>query len=178
VPQGEVRFENVSFGYGEAKRVIDNRFDGTRWRKIGLIGRLVQVLVNLLLRFHDLDAGRVLIDGQDIANVTQDSLRSHIGMVTQDTSLLHRSVRDNITYSRPTPVTPTCASCRAGRSLGIHRPADGPAGRTGFDAQVGERGVTVGRQRQRIAIARGRCRKDALDFVVGRGHRAAHPTAS
>ena len=160
VPQGEVRFENVSFGYGEGKRVIDNLNLTVRaGEKIGLIGRSgagKSTLVNLLLRFHDLDAGRVLIDGQDIANVTQDSLRSHIGMVTQDTSLLHRSVRDNITYSRPnaSDADMLLAAQRAEASGFIDQLTD-LQGRTGFDAQVGERGVKLsGGQRQRIAIAR------------------------
>jgi ATP-binding cassette subfamily B multidrug efflux pump len=160
VPQGEVRFENVSFGYGEGKRVIDNLNLTVRaGEKIGLIGRSgagKSTLVNLLLRFHDLDAGRVLIDGQDIAGVTQDSLRSHIGMVTQDTSLLHRSVRDNITYSRPnaSDADMLLAAQRAEASGFIGQLTD-LQGRTGFDAQVGERGVKLsGGQRQRIAIAR------------------------
>ncbi|MEP6791688.1 MAG: ABC transporter ATP-binding protein, partial [Ramlibacter sp.] len=100
VPRGEVHFDHVRFGYGQAKAVIDD-FSLTvkPGEKIGLIGRSgagKSTLVNLLLRFHDLEAGRILVDGQDIAHVTQDSLRSHVGMVTQDTSLLHRSVRDNI----------------------------------------------------------------------------------
>ncbi|HEY2255927.1 MAG TPA: ABC transporter ATP-binding protein, partial [Variovorax sp.] len=102
VPHGEVRFEHVSFRYGDAGRnVIDDlRLSVAPGEKIGLVGRSgagKSTLVNLLLRFHDLDSGRILIDGQDIAQVTQDSLRAHIGMVTQDTSLMHRSVADNIT---------------------------------------------------------------------------------
>ena len=106
VPHGEVKFDNVGFRYSSrADRVIEDFSLVVKpGEKIGLIGRSgagKSTLVNLLLRFYDLDAGRILIDGQDIAHVTQDSLRSHIGMVTQDTSLLHRSVRDNILYGRP-----------------------------------------------------------------------------
>ncbi len=160
VPRGEVRFEGATFSYGEGKPVIDQLSLTVRaGEKIGLIGRSgagKSTLVNLLLRFHDLDAGRVLIDGQDIANVTQDSLRSHIGMVTQDTSLLHRSVRDNITYSRPaaSDADMRLAAERAEASGFISQLTD-LQGRTGFDAQVGERGVKLsGGQRQRIAIAR------------------------
>jgi ATP-binding cassette subfamily B multidrug efflux pump len=160
VPHGAVQFENITFGYGEGKPVIDQLSLTVRaGEKIGLIGRSgagKSTLVNLLLRFHDLDAGRVLIDGQDIAGVTQDSLRSHIGMVTQDTSLLHRSVRDNITYSRPTASDADMhlAAERAEASGFIAQLTDAQ-GRTGFDAQVGERGVKLsGGQRQRIAIAR------------------------
>jgi ATP-binding cassette subfamily B multidrug efflux pump len=127
--------------------------------KIGLIGRSgagKSTLVNLLLRFYDLDSGRILIDGQDIANVTQDSLRAHIGMVSQDTSLLHRSVRDNIAYGRPTAAEEEVlqAAKRAEAHDFIGRLSD-LHGRTGYDAHVGERGVKLsGGQRQRIAIAR------------------------
>ncbi|MEY4415777.1 MAG: hypothetical protein RIQ53_3070, partial [Pseudomonadota bacterium] len=113
-------------------------------------------MLNLLLRFHDLQGGRITVDGQDIAHVTQDSLRAQVGMVTQDTSLLHRSVRDNILYGRPD------AGEDALRAAATRAEADGfiaalsdPKGRTGFDAHVGERGVKLsGGQRQRIAIAR------------------------
>jgi ATP-binding cassette subfamily B multidrug efflux pump len=112
--------------------------------------------VNLLLRFYDVEAGRVLIDGQDIAMATQDSLRAQVGMVTQDTSLLHRSVRDNILYSRPdaTDVQMIAAAERAEADEFIRSLGD-PADRRGYDAHVGERGVKLsGGQRQRIAIAR------------------------
>jgi len=160
VPRGEVRFEQVGFSYGEGPRVIDGLTLTIKpGEKIGLIGRSgagKSTLVNLLLRFHDLNAGRVLIDGQDIAGVTQDSLRSHIGMVTQDTSLLHRSVRDNITYSRPgaTEAQMQTAARRAEADGFIANLTD-PHGRKGYDAHVGERGVKLsGGQRQRIAIAR------------------------
>ncbi len=160
VPRGEVRFEAVNFSYGKNKPVIDQLTLTVRpGEKIGLIGRSgagKSTLVNLLLRFYDLDGGRILIDGQDIASVTQDSLRSHIGMVTQDTSLLHRSVRDNITYSRPgaSDEDMRLAARRAEADAFINDLTD-PHGRHGYDAHVGERGVKLsGGQRQRIAIAR------------------------
>ncbi|MDF2464752.1 MAG: transporter ATP-binding protein [Ramlibacter sp.] len=150
VPRGEVKFEHVNFSYGKTVKPGE---------KIGLIGRSgagKSTLVNLLLRFYDLDSGRILIDGQDIANVTQDSLRAHIGMVSQDTSLLHRSVRDNIAYGRPTAAEEEVlqAAKRAEAHDFIGRLSD-LHGRTGYDAHVGERGVKLsGGQRQRIAIAR------------------------
>ena len=160
VPRGEVRFEAVNFSYGKNKPVIDQLTLTVRpGEKIGLIGRSgagKSTLVNLLLRFYDLDSGRILIDGQDIATVTQDSLRGHIGMVTQDTSLLHRSVRDNITYSRPdaSDEDMRLAARRAEADTFIADLTD-PHGRHGYDAHVGERGVKLsGGQRQRIAIAR------------------------
>ncbi len=160
VPRGEIRFEQVGFSYGDGPRVIEDLNLTVRpGEKIGLIGRSgagKSTLVNLLLRFHDLDAGRILIDGRDIAGVTQDSLRSHIGMVTQDTSLLHRSVRDNISYSHPgaTEAQMQLAARRAEADAFIANLSD-PHGRKGYDAHVGERGVKLsGGQRQRIAIAR------------------------
>ncbi|THF63782.1 ABC transporter ATP-binding protein [Pseudothauera nasutitermitis] len=164
VPRGEVRFEQVGFAYGaqgeNARRVIDDFSLTIRpGEKIGLVGRSgagKSTLVNLLLRFHDLESGRILIDGQDIAGVTQESLRAAIGMVTQDTSLLHRSVRDNILYGRPdaTEEQMVAAARRAEAHEFILTLSD-PKGRTGYDAHVGERGVKLsGGQRQRIAIAR------------------------
>ena len=160
VTHGEVRFEDVSFGYGNGRPVIDQLNLTIRaGEKIGLIGRSgagKSTLVNLLLRFHDVNAGRVLIDGQDIANVTQDSLRRNIGMVTQDTSLLHRSMRENILYGRPdaTEDAMRAAAQRAEAADFIESLTD-LQGRTGYDAQVGERGVKLsGGQRQRVAIAR------------------------
>ncbi|WP_309678377.1 ABC transporter ATP-binding protein, partial [Polaromonas sp.] len=160
VPRGEVRFEQVGFSYGEGRRVIDGLTLTVKpGEKIGLIGRSgagKSTLVNLLLRFHDLDAGRVLIDGQDIAGVTQDSLRSQIGMVTQDTSLLHRSVRDNISYGRPAASEEEMISAsRRAEAHGFVQNLGDLQGRKGYDAHVGERGVKLsGGQRQRIAIAR------------------------
>ena len=161
VPRGEIRFEQVGFSYSAGgPRVIEGLNLTVRpGEKIGLIGRSgagKSTLVNLLLRFHDLNDGRILIDGQDISAVTQDSLRGHIGMVTQDTSLLHRSVRDNIAYSRPgaTDADVQTATVRAEADGFIAHLTD-PHGRKGYDAHVGERGVKLsGGQRQRIAIAR------------------------
>ncbi len=164
VTKGEVRFEQVGFAYGatgpEAKNVVDKLSLHIRQgEKIGLVGRsgaCKSTVVNLLLRFHDVAQGRVLIDGQDIAHVTQDSLRAQIGMVTQDTSLLHRSVRDNVLYGRPdaSEAEMLVATQRAEAHEFIQGLADAK-GRKGFDAHVGERGVKLsGGQRQRIAIAR------------------------
>ncbi len=160
VSQGAVRFENVRFAYGGKDAVIDQfSLDIRPGEKIGLVGRSgagKSTLVNLLLRFYNVETGRVLIDGQDIARVTQESLRAQIGMVTQDTSLLHRSVRDNILYGRPdaSDEEMIAAATRAEAQAFIATLND-PAGRTGYDAHVGERGVKLsGGQRQRIAIAR------------------------
>ena len=160
VTQGDIRFENVTFGYGKATPVIrDLNLHIRPGEKIGLVGRSgagKSTIVNLLLRFYDVEAGRVLVDGQDVAAVTQDSLRAHIGMVTQDTSLLHRSVRDNILYGRPdaSDADMVAAATRA-EAMDFIRSLSDPAGRMGFDAHVGERGVKLsGGQRQRIAIAR------------------------
>jgi ATP-binding cassette subfamily B multidrug efflux pump len=160
VPHGEVRFEDVGFAYGGKRQVID-RFSLTirPGEKIGLVGRSgagKSTLVNLLLRFYDVESGRLLIDGQDVSKVTQNSLRAHVGMVTQDTSLLHRSVRDNILYGRPdaTDAEMIAAAERAEAGEFIAALADAK-GRKGYDAHVGERGVKLsGGQRQRIAIAR------------------------
>jgi ATP-binding cassette subfamily B multidrug efflux pump len=160
VPRGEVRFENVRFHYGKPEPVIDGFGLTVRpGEKIGLIGRSgagKSTLVNLLLRFYDIDGGRIVIDGQDIAGVTQDSLRSHIGMVTQDTSLLHRSVRDNILYGRPTASeAEMLLAARRAEADGFIQGLSDLQRRTAYDAHVGERGVKLsGVQRQRIAIAR------------------------
>jgi ATP-binding cassette subfamily B multidrug efflux pump len=160
VTKGEIQFENVTFNYGGNRKVIDGlNLTIHPGEKIGLVGRSgagKSTIVNLLLRFYDVGSGRILIDGQDIANVTQDSLRTHIGMVTQDTSLLHRSVRDNIVYGRPdaTDEDMIAAAKRAEAHEFIQQLTD-PKGRQGYDAHVGERGVKLsGGQRQRIAIAR------------------------
>jgi len=161
VTQGEVRFEDVTFRYGEGKPPVIDRLSLTvrPGERIGLVGRSgagKSTLVNLLLRFHDIESGRVLIDGQDIAHATQDSLRAHIGMVTQDTSLLHRSLADNIAYGRPdaTETQIRAAAERAEASGFIDQLTD-LHGRRGLAAHVGERGVKLsGGQRQRIAIAR------------------------
>ena len=160
VTKGEIQFDNVTFNYGGNRKVIDSLSLIIRpGEKIGLVGRSgagKSTIVNLLLRFYDVGSGRILIDGQDIANVTQDSLRTHIGMVTQDTSLMHRSVRDNIVYGRPdaTDEDMIAAAKRAEAHEFIQQLTD-PKGRQGYDAHVGERGVKLsGGQRQRIAIAR------------------------
>ncbi|WP_046111661.1 ABC transporter ATP-binding protein [Aquincola tertiaricarbonis] len=160
VPRGEVRFEHVSFGYGGDKRVIDDLNLHIRpGEKVGLVGRSgagKSTIVNLLLRLYDVEQGRILVDGQDIAQTTQDSLRAQVGMVTQDTALLHRSVRDNILYGRPD--ADEAAMVSAARRAEAHDFVLGltdPKGRSGYDAHVGERGVKLsGGQRQRIAIAR------------------------
>lgn len=164
VSRGEIRFEHVSFAYGAegegARRVIEDFSLLIRpGEKIGLVGRSgagKSTLVNLLLRFHDVTGGRILIDGQDIATVTQESLRAAIGMVTQDTSLLHRSVRDNILYGRPDATeAQMIAAARRAEAHDFILGLTDPKGRRGYDAHVGERGVKLsGGQRQRIAIAR------------------------
>ena len=160
VTRGELRFERVSFAYGGARSVLDD-FDLSvaPGEKIGLVGRSgagKSTVVNLLLRLYDVESGRILIDGQDIAHVTQESLRRQIGMVTQDTSLLHRSVRDNIVYGRPD--ASDAEMLRAAERAEAHDFITGlvdPKGRHAYDAYVGERGVKLsGGQRQRVAIAR------------------------
>ncbi len=160
VARGDIRFEQVSFAYGGKRDVIEKLDLHIRpGEKIGLVGRSgagKSTIVNLLLRFYDVESGRILIDGQDIAQVTQNSLREQIGMVTQDTSLLHRSVRENIVYGRPdaTEEDMLAAAKRAEADEFVGALTD-PKGRKGYDAHVGERGVKLsGGQRQRIAIAR------------------------
>jgi ATP-binding cassette subfamily B multidrug efflux pump len=160
VTRGEIHFERVQFAYGAGPAVIDQLDLHIRpGEKIGLVGRSgagKSTVVNLLLRFYDLSGGRITIDGQGIATVTQTSLRAQVGMVTQDNSLLHRSVRDNILYGRPdaTDAQMIAAARRAEAHEFIEALVD-PQGRRGYDAHVGERGVKLsGGQRQRIAIAR------------------------
>lgn len=160
VSRGEVRFEQVRFSYGGERVVIDDFSLTIRpGEKIGLVGRSgagKSTITNLLLRFYELESGRILIDGQDIAQVTQDSLRAQVGMVTQDTSLLHRSVRDNLLYGRTdaSDEQMIAAAQRAEAHEFIQSLTD-PKGRSGYDAHVGERGVKLsGGQRQRVAIAR------------------------
>lgn len=160
VEQGQIDFDKVSFHYGEQSGVLEGLdLQIKPGEKVGLVGRSgagKSTLVNLLMRFHDVEKGRILIDGQDIRKVTQDSLRSQIGMVTQDTSLLHRSIRENILYGRPDATEEELeqAIIKAQASEFIASLTD-PSGNTGLDAQVGERGVKLsGGQRQRIAIAR------------------------
>ena len=160
VPRGEIRFDHVHFHYGKGGGVIEGLDLVIQpGEKVGLVGRSgagKSTLVNLLLRFYDPEAGRILIDGQDIAAVTQESLRGQIGMVTQDTSLLHRSIRDNIRYGSPDADDAAVrrAAARAHADVFIAGLEDAK-GRRGYDAFVGERGVKLsGGQRQRIAIAR------------------------
>ena len=160
VENGDIAFQNVRFHYGKKKGVIEDLTLSVKpGEKVGLVGRSgagKSTVVNLLLRFYDIEGGRILIDGQDIAAATQDSLRANIGMVTQDTSLLHRSVRDNILYGRPDATEEMMieAAKRAEAHEFIQELGD-PKGRRGYDAHVGERGVKLsGGQRQRIAIAR------------------------
>ncbi len=168
VNNGEIRFSGIRFDYGKVSngavgrpmRVIENLSLSVKpGEKVGLVGRSgagKSTLVNLLLRFYDLEGGRILIDGQDIATVTQDSLREQIGVVTQDTSLLHRSVMDNILYGRPDASSATMmASAQQAQADGFIAGLEDMKGRKGYEAHVGERGVKLsGGQRQRIAIAR------------------------
>ena len=160
VKQGEIKFNNVSFAYDPNKPLL-NHFNLTikPGEKVGLIGRSgagKSTIVNLLLRFYEAQEGSITIDGQNVLDVSQESLRSQIGLVTQDTSLLHRSVRDNIIYGRPTATDEEMinAAKRAEAADFILYLSDAQ-GRKGYDAHVGERGVKLsGGQRQRIAIAR------------------------
>jgi ATP-binding cassette subfamily B multidrug efflux pump len=160
VRQPGIRFENVSFHYGKGSGVID-RFSLTinPGEKVGIVGRSgagKSTLVSLLLRLYDVEGGRILVDGQDIAGVRQESLRMQIGVVSQDTALLHRSVRDNILFGRPDAGEARLVeAARRAEALDFIQRLHDQQGRTGFDAHVGERGVKLsGGQRQRIAIAR------------------------
>jgi len=160
VTRGEIRYDDVTFHYGQEGGLIqDLDLAIEPGEKIGLVGRSgagKSTLVNLLMRFHDLEGGRILVDGQDIAHATQESLRAQIGMVTQDTSLLHRSVIENIRYGRPDASDEEVFE--AARKAHAHHfipDLRDWKGRAGYDAHVGERGVKLsGGQRQRIAIAR------------------------
>ncbi len=162
-PLGAIRFEQVHFDYGRSRRLggvlrgLD--FAVAPGERVGLVGRSgagKSTLVNLLLGFYRPEEGRILIDGQDIAGLTQESLRAQIGMVTQDTSLLHRSIRDNIRYGRPDASEAEIVdAARRAHALDFIDGLEDWHGRTGFDAHVGERGVKLsGGQRQRIALAR------------------------
>lgn len=160
VRRGNIRFEQVGFAYHPGRPVFqDFSLEIQAGEKIGIVGRSgagKSTLVGLLLRFQDLQSGRICIDDQDISGVGQESLRSQIGVVTQDTSLLHRSVRENILYGRPHASEADLRSA-AERALALEfiLGLSDPAGRTGFEAHVGERGVKLsGGQRQRVAIAR------------------------
>nr|WP_321984706.1 ABC transporter ATP-binding protein [uncultured Lichenicoccus sp.] len=171
--RGAIRFEHVGFDYGRIapgpqEQGATSRRGGVlhdldlaigAGERVGLVGRSgagKSTLVNLLLKFHDPASGRILIDGQDIACVTQESLRAEIGMVTQDTSLLHRSIRDNLRYGRPQASEAEIVdAARQAHALEFIEQLEDWQGRRGFEAHVGERGVKLsGGQRQRIAIAR------------------------
>jgi ATP-binding cassette subfamily B multidrug efflux pump len=168
VTKGEMRFHQVDFSYGKASQAPENpskqilnalNLTIPAGEKVGLVGRSgagKSTIVNLLLRFYEVEAGEILIDGQHINHVTQNSLRQHIGMVTQDTSLLHRSVRDNILYGRPdASEAEMIAAAKLAEAHDFILNLQDAKGRTGYDAHVGERGVKLsGGQRQRIAIAR------------------------
>jgi ATP-binding cassette subfamily B multidrug efflux pump len=165
VSRGEIRFDAIGFHYGKDRDALDQgiidklSLSVKPGEKLGIVGRSgagKSTLVSLLLRFYDLESGRILIDGQDISRVTLSSLRAQIGMVTQDTSLLHRSIADNIRYGRPSATMSDVED--AARKAAAHEfilKLEDQRGRTGFDSHVGERGVKLsGGQRQRIAIAR------------------------
>ena len=160
VTRGEIKFEHVDFSYEAGKPLLNGfNLNIKPGEKVGLIGRSgagKSTIVNLLLRFYEPQSGTISIDGQNVDSVTQESLRAQIGLVTQDTSLLHRSVRDNIIYGRPdaTDAEMISAAERAEAADFIPNLSDAK-GRRGYDAHVGERGVKLsGGQRQRIAIAR------------------------
>jgi ATP-binding cassette subfamily B multidrug efflux pump len=160
VTAGAIRFDHVSFHYGRPGGIIEDFNLTVRpGERIGVVGRSgagKSTLVSLLLRFYDLESGSISIDGQDIARVTQESLRANIGVVTQDTALLHRSLRANLTYGRPeaTDEEVSTAAALAEADEFIETLID-QRGRTAYDAYVGERGVKLsGGQRQRVAIAR------------------------
>ncbi|WOI54748.1 ABC transporter ATP-binding protein [Parvularcula sp. LCG005] len=161
LPQGgDVRFDKVTFHYGSARQIIPQLDLHIRpGEKVGLVGRSgagKSTLVNLLLRLYDVEDGRITIDGQDIAGVTQESLRQSIAVVTQDTSLLHRSIRENIAYGRPSAAeADIIGAAKRAEAWDFIQTLEDRKGRTGLDAHVGERGVKLsGGQRQRIAIAR------------------------
>ena len=166
VTQGSIEFKDIHFNYGKAANETNRApvMNGLNLNikpgeKIGLVGRSgagKSTLVNLLLRFYDTDSGTIKIDEQNITDVSQESLRRYIAMVTQDTSLLHRSVKDNILYGRPDATEAEMLNAaKQAKALDFISDLEDSKGNKGFDAQVGERGVTLsGGQRQRIAIAR------------------------
>ncbi|MDN3650142.1 ABC transporter ATP-binding protein [Reinekea marina] len=171
VHQGAIEFDQVGFHYGKGAGVIDSfNLQIKPGEKVGLVGRSgagKSTLVNLLLRFYDVETGAIRIDGQEISSVQQESLRAQIGMVTQDTMLLHRSVRENILYGKPDATEDELlAACKKAEALDFIADLTDPNGLKGFDAQVGERGIKLsGGQRQRIAIARALL-KDAPILVL------------
>ncbi len=160
VARGGIDFRDVTFHYGKGQGVLEG-FDlkirpGERVGLVGRSGAGKSTLVNLLLRFHELEGGQITIDGQDVSGVTQNSLRAQIGMVTQDTSLLHRSIRENILYGKPDATeAELLAATQQAHAHDFIQTLDDRHGNVGYDAQVGERGVKLsGGQRQRIGIAR------------------------
>ena len=178
VPDGQIAFDNVRFAYGrDIGGVSDLNLVIRPGEKLGIVGASgagKSTLVSLLLRLYDRESGVIRIDGQDIARVTQDSLRRHIGMVTQETAMFNRSARDNILYGRPdaTEQEVIAAATKAEAHDFILGLQDAQ-GRTGYDAHLGERGVKLsGGQRQRIALTRA-ILKDAPILVLGRGHLGA-----
>ena len=160
VTRGEIKFEHVDFSYEAGKPLLNGfNLNIKPGEKVGLIGRSgagKSTIVNLLLRFYEPQSGTISIDGQNVDSVTQESLRAQIGLVTQDTSLLHRSVRDNIIYGRPDATeTEMISAAERAEAAGFIPNLSDAKGRRGYDAHVGERGVKLsGGQRQRIAIAR------------------------
>jgi ATP-binding cassette subfamily B multidrug efflux pump len=160
VPSGEIRFDRIGFHYGKETGVIEDlSLTMAPGEKIGLIGRSgagKSTLVNLLLRFYDLEKGRILIDGQDISGVRQDDIRANVGVVTQDTSLLHRSIFENVAYGKPDVTRQDVqAALEKAHAWEFVQGLTDLNDRSGLDAHVGERGVKLsGGQRQRVAIAR------------------------
>ncbi|MCR8922256.1 ABC transporter ATP-binding protein/permease [Dasania sp. GY-MA-18] len=161
VAQGAIELRDVDFFYGKNEAQVFNKLNLSikPGEKVGVVGRSgagKSTLVNLLLRFHDIQGGEIIIDGQNIKQVEQESLRAHIGMVTQDTSLLHRSIRENIAYGRNSATDEeVLAAAKQAEAHDFIQTLSDPSGNQGYDAQVGERGVKLsGGQRQRIAIAR------------------------
>ncbi len=158
--KGHIEFKHVCFHYDSHQQVFEDLCLKIQpGEKIGLVGRSgagKSTLVNLLLRFHDIQGGGIFLDGQNIAEVNQESLRAAIGMVTQDTALLHRSVRENILYGKPgASENDMIEAAKQAEAHDFILSLSDPMGNTGYDAQVGERGVKLsGGQRQRIAIAR------------------------
>lgn len=158
--KGSIEYNDVTFNYGSDKGIIENlKLNIPAGQKVGLVGRSgagKSTLVNILLRFYDVEKGVITIDGSDIASVTQDSLRESLAMVTQDTSLLHRSVRENLLYGRPDATEEMMiAAAKQAEAHDFILELTDPKGRQGYDAHVGERGVKLsGGQRQRVAIAR------------------------
>ncbi|MEM7282697.1 MAG: ATP-binding cassette domain-containing protein, partial [Pseudomonadota bacterium] len=160
VEKGHIRFSDVTFHYGQDTGVIERlNLEIRPGERLGLVGRSgagKTTITNILLRFYNLESGQIFIDDVDIANVRQDSLRSQIGVVTQDTSLLHRSIRDNIAYSKPNASDEeVIQAAKRAKAWEFIETLEDQNGRKGLDAFVGERGVKLsGGQRQRIAIAR------------------------